>query len=234
MPDKIVHYEEVQPVALLRLDDGKANALSWQLIEELAAALERSQRDAKAVVIAGRPGRFCAGFDLRMMLAGIDQARQLVTAGGELLLRLYELPQPVVIACTGHALAAGALLLLVGDSRVGAAGDFKIGLNEVSIGMPLPIMAMELARDRLDPLQLAAATLQATVYDPNRAAGVGYLDRVTEPDKVIEEATAEAKRLAALAGPAYGATKQRLRERTVRYVRETLAEDMARLTTPTG
>ena len=178
------------------------------------------------------PGRFSGGFDLREMMAGLDQARQLVTRGADFLLRLYQLPVPLVVACSGHALAGGALTVLTGDVRIGVHGPFKIGLNEVQIGMPVPVLAMELARDRLHPAHLAAATLFARTADPDEAVTWGYFDRVVGPDGLRAAALDEASRLAVLPRGAYAQTKIALRERTVRYVRDTLADDMARLTVP--
>ena len=94
-------------IAILAMDDGRANALGHAMIGELNAALDRAEKEAKAILIAGRENRFCAGFDLEAMGSGPESVRKLVTAGAELLLRLYEYRLPVVMACTGHALAAG-------------------------------------------------------------------------------------------------------------------------------
>lgn len=232
MTDAPVRYEQPADVAVLTMDDGKANALGYTMMDALAEQLDRAEQQAKAVVLAGRPGRFCAGFDLKVMLSGPDNARAIVSRGADLLLRLYAFPKPFVVACTGHAMAAGALLLLAADTRIGASGSFKIGLNEVAIGMPLPVLAQELARDRLDPRRLTAATLQATIYDPTQAADIGYLDRVVDPDDLIETATAEATALGKHSAAAYAATKGRLRGTTIAYIRKTLEADLASLTGP--
>jgi len=221
-----------ESVALVTLDDGKANALGYELMEQLFAALDRAENESKAVVLAGRPGRFCAGFDLRTMMSGVEQAHKLVTRGADLYERLYGFGLPLVVACTGHALAGGALVLLCGDVRIGVSGAFKIGLNELAIGMPLPMLAQELARDRLDVRQLTAATLGAKIYDPEQAAEVGYLDRTVAPDSLLDEAIDEAKQLTALSSPAYKLTKEGLRGATIKRIRDTLAADMARLTPP--
>src|SRR5690606_38722158 len=133
-----VQYELSDDVAVNTFDAGKANALGHAAIDASNAALDRAEIDDNAVVIATRPGRFSAGFDLSVMQGGIDDVRALVRAGAHLCLRISTLPRPVVLACTGHALAAGAILLMSADVRVGAAGEFKIGLNEVAIGMPVP------------------------------------------------------------------------------------------------
>jgi enoyl-CoA hydratase len=184
------------------------------------------------VVIAGREGRFSAGFHLPTMTAGTEEMRGLVTAGAELLLRLYLQPMPVVVACTGHALAAGALVLLVGDVRVGTAGDFKIGLNEVAIGMQLPVFAVELARDRLVPTAFTAATMGARIYGSEDALAAGYLDLLAAPEDLLTTATAEATRLSELRTGAYAETKQRARSAMVDRVRAGLHEDMAQIAVP--
>lgn len=215
--------------AVVTLDDGKANALSGAAIGALLSAIARAEQEAKALVLAGRPQRFCAGFDLKTMMGGADAATGLLRHGTELFLKLYGTPLPLVIACTGHAMAGGALVLLTGDLRVGAAGPFRIGLNEVSIGMPLPVLGIELARDRLAAAELPRATLTAHVYDPEGAARAGFLDEVVGADEVLPRAKAEAARLGALSRAAYGATKARLRGQTLAHIRESLDADLADL-----
>jgi enoyl-CoA hydratase len=131
------------------------------------------------------------------------------------------------VACTGHALAAGALVLLSGDLRIGAKGDYKIGLNEVAIRMTLPVFAMELARDRLSKRHLTSATTQARIYNPKKAKDAGYLDWAERSERLVDAAMHHARRLGELPQPAYGATKARERMATIRRIRETLADDMA-------
>ncbi len=217
-------------VAVITMDDGKANALSPAMITSLAEALDRAETAATSVVLKGRPGRFCAGFDLKIMGSGPGAATELVKSGADLLIRLYEHPQPVVAACTGHAMAGGALLLLASDVRLGVEGDFKIGLNEVAIGMPMPVFASELARERLDRRALVAATVGATIYDPPSAVEVGYLDRVVTAEALHALATSEAQRLAQLPASAYASTKRSVRAPLIAHVRATLEEDLARVT----
>lgn len=224
-----VRYEQRDNVAVVFIDDGKANALSYEVIDGVLGALERAGREAGAVVLCGREGRFSAGFDLREMTGGMSRARALLGRGADLLLGLYLAPLPVVVACTGHALAGGALTLLTGDVRVGARGAFRIGLNEVQIGMPLPVLAVELARDRLARGEFLRATLFATLYGPDEAVAAGYLDEVVDAGAVLDVAIAHAARLAGLPRGAYAGSKRALREATARYIRDTFAADMARL-----
>jgi enoyl-CoA hydratase len=223
-----VRYELRDGVALVTLDDGKANAISHETIAGLLQSFDRAEREARAVLLAGRPGRLSAGFDLATMRGGPEQVRGLVEAGARLLLRLYLFPRPLVAACTGHALAAGALLLLASDRRIGALGDYKIGLNEVAIGLTLPVFAVELARDRLSKRHFTAAATQAEIYDPAAAVDAGFLDSTEVPEALAATAFASARRLADL-GSAFGHTKRNERWRSAKYIEDTLAEDMARI-----
>ena len=234
MADAILDYAQDGRVAVLRFDDGKANALSPAAIAALQAALDRAEKEAGAVCLLGRPGRLCAGFDLAVMRSGAAPMRQLVGAGAELCLRMAVHPLPIVIGCTGHALAAGALLLLSADARIGARGEFKIGLNEVAIGMSLPIFAYELARERLSKRHLLRAATQAELYTPDAAVDAGFLDSVCDPDALSDAALGEARRLAELPQPAFGRTKDALRREMVVGIRASLAADMAQLGGPAG
>ena len=209
-------------VAVLQIDDGKANAVSHAYIDALEAALERARGEASAVLIAGRPGLFSAGFDLKELQKGESERQALVNRGGHLLLRVFEHPQPVVVACTGHAMAAGALLTLAADSRIGARGDFKIGLNETAIGMALPVFGLELATHRINPRHLVTAVTQAQLYDPDGAAQVGFLDEVLAPEEVLDRARAVAAQLAELPSEAYIANKMGLRQAAADRIRASL------------
>jgi enoyl-CoA hydratase len=225
----LVSYTLEGKTAVITMDDGKANALSKAMIDGVMAALARAEQEASAVVLSGRPERFCAGFDLRVMMSGPAQAVELLKLGGKLLLALYRTPLPLVIAATGHSLAGGALVVLTGDYRIGAAGAYKIGLNEVAIGLPVPVLAMELARDRLSRRALVHATLGAQIYDPESALAAGYLDAVVPADEIAARARAEAARLGAYGRMPYKATKDRLRGATIAIIEGSLETDLAAL-----
>jgi enoyl-CoA hydratase len=225
-----LHYELRDNVAVLRMDDGKVNALSHDMIGALRAGFDRAEREAGAVLLTGREGRLSAGFDLATMGGGPESAGKLVLAGAELLLHIYEYPRPVIVACNGHALAAGAILLLVSDLRIGCTGSFKIGLNEVSIQMTLPVFGMEFARARLSKRHFTKAVTQAQIFDPETAVDAGFLDRTTAPQALFDSAFADAARLAGLPHPAFRNTKQRERSATIRLIRETLHDDIAAIT----
>jgi enoyl-CoA hydratase len=224
MAEELVRYELRDAVAVLRFDDGKANALSSAAIAALGRALDRAEKDeARALALLGRPGRFSAGFDLAVMGQGGEAMLELVRSGAELGLRLFEFGCPVVAGCSGHALAMGALLLLCADTRIGADGEFKIGLNEVAIGMPLPLFAIELAKARLSRRHLTRAVAEAEIYAPRGAVDAGWLDRVVAPEALAGEVLTEAVRLGALDARAHAASKRSLRADTAAAIRASLA-----------
>lgn len=225
-------YELDGEVAVVRLDDGKVNTILPATVEAFLVALDRAEEEADAVLLVGREGKLSAGFDLQIMTSGVEAMRSLVGSGARLLMRIYGSPLPVVVACTGHALAMGALLLLASDSRIGSDAPAKIGLNEVGIGMSLPIFAIELARDRLDPRHFTASVIQGRVFDPAGAVEAGYLDRLSAPDDVVADALDEARALAGLRRGAVRETKTRARGEMIDRVLATLDEDMADTSAP--
>ena len=195
---------------LVRVDDGGVNALDLAMIDEMLTAIAAAPADA-ALVIAGRPGYLTAGLDRSVMLgpdrAAVSCSLRRVTDLLEMVLRH---PGPTVVACTGHALAAGALLLLVADHRIGARVTSKIGFNESRIGLPLGPLAVAAARARLDPRALVQATVQGVVYDAVDALAVGYLDALAEADSVVDASVAHAVSLSKLNRKAYLRTRELL------------------------
>jgi len=209
-------------IAVITMDDGKANALGHARIRELHEALDAAE-GARALVLAGRPGKFCAGFDLSVVKEGPEAATEMMHRGAEVALRFHEWEVPRVFAVTGHALAMGAVLLGCADHRIGAAGDFKYGFNEVAIGLPMPEFAIALHRDRLSPRQLHAAVALARIYDTRGALEAGFIDEVVEPDEVVDTAIARAAELADYLDPAAF-------RRTRRTMDAELTERLRRLT----
>lgn len=229
---EVISYELKDRVAILRFDDGKANALSPAAIEQLNAAFDRAEKEAGSVLLVGREGRFSAGFDLRVMSSGPEPMRALVGSGCKLMARMLTFPRPIVAAATGHALAAGALLLLSSDYRIGADGEFKIGLNEVAIGLKPPLFIVELARLRLSRRHFGRSVTQAEIYTPDGACDAGFLDRLASPEELFGTALAEAERLAPLPSPPFAAGKVRAYGETARLMVDRLEEDMASFESP--
>ncbi len=217
-------------VEVVHLDDGKANALSNAVIAELIATIRSAEADpdVSAVVLHGREGKFSAGFDLNVMRGGDFAAMaNLVSDGGELVRTIYGAGVPVVAACTGHALAAGALVLLGCDLRIGADIDCKIGLNEVAIAMVLPDWAFTIATDRLSRRHLQRAVATARLTNGADAVDAGFLDQVIAEADVLDAAVTAANEFAALDAGAYAGTVRKLRGAVLDQMDREIAADRA-------
>ena len=207
-----VELEQHGPVALITMDDGKANAVGFDMVQALSDAFDEADRSASSIVLAGREGVFSGGFDLAIMQGGDPELlRSLVNVGGDLALRLYRTDRPVVVACTGHAYAYGALLVLAADSRIGEVGDKRIALPETQLGMPLPQFGIDLVKERLRPDVAASLAVQSRAYSHPEALEAGILTELVEPGTSVSAALTRAAELADLPAGAYAATKSALR-----------------------
>jgi len=229
-----VTVERQGPVSVITMDDGKANALSFDILTGVTEALAAADEDPEiaAAVVAGRPGRFCAGFDLEVVRGGSKQDRvNLVAGGGDLVRLAYRSGIPVVAACTGHAVAAGALFLLGCDHRIGPQEPgTKIGLNEVAIGLSLPDWALTIAGERLAKRHLQMSVANSRIYDGPGAVDAGFLDEVVPGDEVVNRSIARATELAESLDPrSYAHTIGAIRGQVVATMADQLAEDRRRL-----
>jgi len=223
---ELVTYEKDENVAIITLDDGKANAVSHQVIDELNAALDKAEEEKATVLLTGREGKFSAGFDLSVMKEGGPEAvGKLVGAGARLSQRLLAFPSPVIIACNGHSLAMGALMLLSVDYRIGVSGKYKVGLNEVAIGMTMPYFGVELARGRLMPSFFGRSVSNAEIFSPEDAVTAGFLDKVVPEDQLFSVALAGAKMMSQLDLKAHHGTKLRVRDQLLVLVDEAIKKE---------
>jgi enoyl-CoA hydratase len=206
MTDELTSYELADGIATITLDDGKVNALSPEMLTSIGGELDRAEADEAVVVLTGRERTFSAGFDLRS-----DDWPTMLTAGARTAERMLTFPRPIVVACNGNALAMGAFLLLSADHRVGARGDFKIGLNEVAIGLTLPYFGIALAAHRLTRPAFDRCAVTGVILDPDEACAAGFLDAVVAPEALQATARAAADRLTGIDMNAHHATKLRIR-----------------------
>lgn len=205
-----VSYALEGGIATLAMDDGKVNAMSIPMLEALHAAFDRAERDGAVVLLVGREGIFSAGFDLKVFPQGPEPTLKMLRLGATLCERILSFPHPVVTGCTGHAYPAGAFLMLSADRRVGSEGPFRIGMNEVAIGLTLPAFAVELARHRLAPAYFQRV-VTGDLYAPAEAVAAGFLDEVVPPERLRARCLEVAQGLGAIDLEAHRGTKQKVR-----------------------
>ena len=222
MANSLVTLDFDGPVATLTMDDNKRNALSPSMFDEIYAALERVESKGAAVVITGREGVLSAGFDLKVMKAGGVQAVKMLRSGSGLSARRLSFPTPVVIASPGHAYALGAFMVLSGDYRFGVPGPYTYVANEVAIGLPLPRVACEVLRLRLNPAARERAVTLSEPFTPEQALEVGFSDALVPPERLLAAARDKASALLELDPEAHAVSKKRLRSETRKNIRRAL------------
>jgi enoyl-CoA hydratase len=206
-------------VAHLSLDDGKVNAVGTATLSSLNEQLDQAEKDgATAIVLSGREGVFCAGFNLAE-IRDPDGAMALRRQFIDLVLRIFESDKPVVIACSGHAMGAGAGLLVTADRRVGLDGAFKLGFNEASVGVTISQATVELARYRM-PMPWFESIISGTTFPPQQAVPAGLLDEVVQDkEALLSEAFRIARELGAVAPAVFKAMKHVARGAVAEHVR---------------
>ena len=196
-------------VSIITLDDGKVNVFSPDMIEQLNIILDKVPEDKGSILIQGKEGMFSAGFDLKVMQGGDTEAMSKMAAGGfKLLARVYSFPRPVVVACSGHAIALGAFLLCCADYRVGAKGEYIVQANEVRNNMSIPTPILEISKSRISKAHWYRAILNAESYNIEDSIEACYLDEVVEATNLSNRAMEVANDLATLDHPHYKMTKE--------------------------
>lgn len=217
-------YELNNNIATLTFDDGKANVVGQQFLDDINAGLDRAEsEEVAAVILKGREGMFSAGFDLGEFKKGPKEGAAMVKRGFEFLVRLYSFPMPTVAACTGHGIAMGAFMIMACDSRVTSHGKFKMSLPETAIGMALPPILVELAASRIVKQHMTRVILQSEVYDPDSAVAAGFVDEVVDADQLSARTMEIAEQLAKLPKAQYAANKLSLRAHSLQIMKDSIA-----------
>lgn len=224
---ELIDFEINEQIAVITLKNGKVNAISPQVIAEINSALDQAQAAEAVVIFTGREGMFSGGYDLKVMKESSASAVSLVTAGSTLARRMLSFPFPIIAACSGHAIAKGAFLLLSCDYRIGTSGPYKLGLNEVAIGMTMHQAGIKLARNRVPMNYLTRSVINAELFNPETAVLAGFLDTVVEHEHLMETATAAAKQMLTLNMTAHHGTKLKEREEILKDLDEAIKIDSA-------
>jgi enoyl-CoA hydratase len=224
---ELVSYQKSELVSTITMDDGKVNVFSIPMLRALHEAFDQAEGDRTVALLTGRPGYFSAGFDLGVFDGPPEDVVLMLRLGATLVERILSFPAPVAVACTGHAFPAGAFLLMAADTRVGVDGPFKLGLNEVRIGLTLPWFAIVLARHRLTPAHFDHATVTGTMFDPTGARDAGLLDAVVAPEELDNAAAPAAQELTMVDRHAHAATKLRVRDTVLTELRSSIERELA-------
>lgn len=221
-----VTYSYEDGVATISMDDGKANALSHDMWDELSEAFDKAEASKAIVVLRGRDGLFSGGFDLKEIAKGPEQAILLTSRGSKMARRIMSFPTPVIGVSTGHCIAMGAFLMLACDYRIGTDGAFKTGLNETIIGMTMHHFGIELARYRIPLNYFHRCVINAEIWSPSDAVKAGFYDQVVPTEQAETATSTIIKSLSQLNMIAFNGTKNKSRAALLTLLDECIESDM--------
>ena len=225
----MIHREDRDGIAVLRIEHGKANTLDMELCNDVVEAFEDAS-EARAVVLTGTGKIFSAGVDLfRVLEGGKSYIDAFVPAMCRAFERIFVHPAPVVTAANGHAIAGGCLLVAAADQRLMAAGTARIGIPELQVGVPFPPVALEIMRFATPPQHFQTIVCRADTHEPSNALALGLLDEVVEPDALLDRAIAVAERLASVHRETFAISKREIRRPAlvrIRALEQTVAREV--------
>ena len=224
--NEFVTYQSEENYAIITINNGKANAISHEVIAGLNDCLDKAENENKNVILTATNEIFSGGFDLKVMTKSPESAIELVTKGSQLSLRMLSFPKPIIIACNGHAIAKGAFLLLSADYRIGIEGDFKIGLNEVMIGMTMHNAGIAIAKSRLSEVYLNRSVNNAEIFTSKEAIDAGFLDKIVPKEYLLSTAIKVAEMSAKLNKKAHAETKLRVRKTHLETLEKAIELDL--------
>ena len=217
-------------IAVLTLAHGKVNALDIEFCEALAGRFKElaASRETKAVVLTAKGNVFSAGVNLiRLNEGGADYVRQFMPSLQRAFEAVFFHPKPVVAAVNGHAIAGGCVLTCCADRRIMARGNGRIGVTELLVGVPFPVLAFEIMRLAVAPRYLPEVIYSGATYEADAALERGLIDELAEPAELLEDAYAVAQEFAALSPKAFAQTKAQMRQAAAERVARDAAVEKA-------
>ena len=209
MTDSIATLSKENDISIIKLDDGKANAFSYDMLCQVNDLLKKVPRDSGALVITGREGLFSGGFDLKTLATGdMEKITKMVHLGYRLLLELFSFDRPIVAAVSGHSIALGLFVTCSADYRIAIDGKYVCQANEVRNNMDIPPQIMEILKARVNKKYFYPAVYHSDTYSVQDSIEVGYIDEVVSEDQFMERVMEKAKELATLPHPFYANTKK--------------------------
>ena len=209
MADSIATLSKENDISIIKLDDGKVNAFSYEMLCQVNELLTKVPRDSGALVITGREGLFSGGFDLKTLATGdMEKITKMVQSGYRLLLELFSFDRPIVAAVSGHSIALGLFVTCSADYRIAIDGKYVCQANEVRNNMDIPTQIMEIIKARVNKKYFYPAVYHSDAYSVQESIEVGYIDEVVSEDQFMQRVMEKAKELATLPHPFYANTKK--------------------------
>lgn len=222
---RMIDVTTTDDITTIRLAHGKASVLDLELVEAIElAAREVAESDARAVIITGTGNIFSAGVDLfRLTTSGREYVERFYPALTRMAMALFTLTKPLITAVNGHAIAGGGIMGMMGDARLMAQGNGRIGVPELLVGVPFPPAIIEIIRHcagvNAQSLMFSGRTMLA-----DDAVAAGIIDQAVPGPELAARALETAQHYASLPPRAFAAVKRQLREDAIHRAKRYAAE----------
>ncbi len=223
---EFIRVERVGAVAVLTLDRPPVNAIDLEILKEADAAMSELYADDSigAIVLTGAGRCFCAGLDLKAVpFYGVERQHEYINLVNKVITETFAAPRPTVAAVNGPANAGGFILMICCDYRVGAEGDYPLGVTEARVGIPFPVSTLEVLRQELSHPVFRRLLLTGVNQTPDRALEWGILDELHPPADVLERAIAVATDMASLPRGPYNRIKRQVRGGAIERIESVIA-----------
>ncbi len=227
----MIHIEREGAVSVLRIEQGKVQAMDLELMTAFGEKLDELQAlRPGAVILTGTGSAFSAGVDLpRLLEGGTDYIKKFVPALCDGIQKLFAFPRPVIAAVNGHAIAGGCIFVCACDYRIMAEGSARLGVPELLVGVAFPPIVLEVLRFALPKEHLQELVYLGQTYAAGKALSLGLLDEIVKPESMLERAKEVADRLASAPMSAFESCKRQLRQPFIEQAARFDAEDGARV-----
>ena len=215
-----------QGIAIITIDDGKANALGSLVWADLNSAMDKAEAEDAIAIITGREGIMSGGFDLKEMGDGPQDALELTSKGSKFARRIMSYPRPVIMAASGHTIAMGAFLALACDYSMIKDGGYKVGLNETLIGMTMHNFGIEMGRYHLSKSYFNRCVINGEIFGPRASVDAGFFDKVVSADEWDSSIPMAAKLFSQVNTKAFRETKLRSRKEIFKILDKAILDDL--------
>lgn len=203
-----VLFEEKENIGIIKLNNGITNAIDIDLVKDFEKNLNIAEKNFKGLIITGNEKFFSMGFNLPKLLK-LDRKdfENFYIAFNELILKLYTIPIPTISVIEGHAVAGGFIIAIATDYRL-AVSDKKMGLNEINLGVPVPLFAIEILERLTDKRTSTNLLFTGELIKTQEALKYQIVDEIFPPEEIQTKAIDKLKSLTNKPRKAFEYTKK--------------------------
>lgn len=205
--------------AILQLDRGKSNPINHAMVKEIRAAIKslETNENVHGVIIAGKERFFSAGLDLIELYSyNKEQFASFWSEFSDFVMDLTSFSKPLISAISGHSPAGGCVIAICCDYRVMVEGNYKIGLNEIPVGLLVPKGIMTLYSQWVGSKIAYQYLMEGKLFDGAHALSIGLVDELVSAEELLPKAELKLKQYMSFDQNAWRQTKKNLRSSLVK------------------